>query len=47
MIMSTYIIMHNMIIEDEFDTHKSIVNLNVMFIDRKQNKTISMVLYSP
>ena len=47
MIMSTYIIMHILVIEDEFDTHKSIVNLNVMFIDSKQNKTISMVLCSP
>ena len=24
--------MHNMIIEDEFDTHGSIVDLNVMFV---------------
>ena len=26
------IIMHNMIIEDEFETHESIVDLNVMFV---------------
>ena len=26
------IIMHNMIIEDKYDTHGSIVDLNVMFV---------------
>ena len=26
------IIMHNMIIEDEFETHGNIVDLNVMFV---------------
>ena len=31
-IMSLCIIMHNMIIEDEFDAHVSIVDLNMMFI---------------
>ena len=31
-IISTCIIMHNMIIEDEYDTHGSIVDLNVMFV---------------
>ena len=31
-IMSSDIKMHNMIIEDEFDIHGSIVNLNVIFI---------------
>ena len=30
--MSMYIIMHNMIIENEFETHESIVDLNVMFV---------------
>ena len=32
-IMLTCLIMYNMIIEDEFDTHGSIVDLNVMFVD--------------
>ena len=27
------IIIHNIIIEDEFDTHGNIVYLNVMFVD--------------
>ena len=31
-IMSAYIIKHNMIIEDEFDTHGEIGHLNVMLI---------------
>ena len=31
-IMSVCIIMYNMIIEDEFDAHESIVDLNVMFV---------------
>ena len=31
-IMSTCIIMHIMIIEDEFDVHGSIVDLNRMFV---------------
>ena len=31
-IISTCIIMHNMIIEDEYDTHMSIVDLNVMSV---------------
>ena len=30
--MSMYIIMHNMIIEDGFETKESIVDLNVMFV---------------
>ena len=33
-IISTCIIMHNMIIEDEYDTHGSIVDLNVMSISK-------------
>ena len=33
-IMSTCIIMHYMIIEDEFDAHGSIINLNMMFIPK-------------
>ena len=33
-IMSMCIIMHNMIIEDEFDDHGSIVDLNVMFVPK-------------
>ena len=33
-IMSMYIIMHNMIIEDEFEVHESIVDLNVMFVPK-------------
>ena len=32
--MSMCIIMHNMIIEDEFETHGSIVDLNVMFVPK-------------
>ena len=31
-IISTCIIMHNMIIEYEYDTHESIVDLNVMSV---------------
>ena len=31
-IMSVCIIMHNMIVEDEFETNESIVDLNVMFV---------------
>ena len=31
-IITTCIIMHNMIIEDEYDTHGSIVDLNVMSV---------------
>ena len=34
-IMSVFIILHNIIIEDVFDTHESIVNLNVMFVDSR------------
>ena len=30
--LSVCIIIYNMIIKDEFDTHGSIVNLNVMFV---------------
>ena len=30
------IIMHNIIREDEFDTHGSIVDLNVMFVDKTE-----------
>ena len=33
-ILSVCIIMHNIIIEDEFDTHGSIVDLNVMFVSK-------------
>ena len=33
-IMSTCIIMHNMIIKDKFDAHGSIVDSNVMFITK-------------
>ena len=32
--MSMYIIMHNMIIEDAFETNESIVDLNVMFVPK-------------
>ena len=31
-IMSVCIIMHNIIIEDEFNAHGNIVDLNVMFV---------------
>ena len=33
-IISACIIMHNMIIENEYDTHGSIVDLNVMFVPK-------------
>ena len=33
-IMSVCIIMHNMIIEDEFDVHGRIVDLNVMYVPK-------------
>ena len=33
-IMSVCIIIHNMIIEDEFDTHVNIVDLNVMVVPK-------------
>ena len=32
--MSACTTMHNMIIEDEFDAHGSIVDLNVMFVPK-------------
>ena len=34
-IISVCIIMHNMIIEDEFDTYESTIDLNVMFVNNK------------
>ena len=43
--------MHNMIIEDEYDTHESIVDLNViivsevdMIVDKKHNNLNSSLL---
>ena len=33
-IISTCIIMHNIIVEDEYDTHESIVDLNVMLVPK-------------
>ena len=33
-ILSVCIIIYNIIIEDEFDTHVSIVDLNVMFVPK-------------